>query len=100
MAWAEGLQNLAIVLAALVGIANQQTDRSAGSTAFIHTRENLDLIGFLPLRDMAAGAGAAPIQIRLDVGHGQLHARWTAVDHAANGRAVGFTKAGDCKQGA
>ena len=43
---------------------------------------------------------AAPIQIRLDVGHGQLHARWTAVDHAANGRAVGFTEVGDAEKGA
>ena len=100
MAWAEGLQNLTIVLAALVGIADQQADRSTSGTALVHTRKNFYLISLLPLRDIAAGAGTAPIQIRLDVGHGQLHARWTAVDHATNGRAVGFTKAGDCKQGA
>jgi hypothetical protein len=47
---------------------------------------------------VATGAGPAAIQIMLDVGLGQIHARRAAVDHAANGRAVGFTKVGDCEK--
>ena len=34
-------------------------------------------------------------EINLNVGFGQLHAGWAAVDHTANGWAVGFTKVGD-----
>jgi hypothetical protein len=49
---------------------------------------------------MAAGARAAAIEVVLDVGLAQSHARWAAVNHAANGWAVGFTKVGDCEKGA
>ena len=47
---------------------------------------------------MAAGAGAAAVQVVLDVGFRQIHAGRAAVDHAANGRAVGFTEVGDCEE--
>ena len=47
---------------------------------------------------MAAGAGAAAIEVVLDVGLAQGHARGAAVNHAANGRAVGFTKVGDSEK--
>ena len=40
---------------------------------------------------------ATGVPVGLDIGFAQLHARRAAVDHAANGRAVGFTKVGDCK---
>jgi len=49
---------------------------------------------------VAAGAGAAPVQIVLDVGGIESHARRAAVDHATDGQAVGFTEVGDAKQGA
>ena len=40
------------------------------------------------------------VEVVLDVGFAQGHARGTAVNHAANGRAVGFTEVGDAKKGA
>jgi hypothetical protein len=49
---------------------------------------------------VAAGAGAAAVQVGLDVGLAQGHAGRAAVDHAADGRAVGFTEIGDCEKGA
>jgi hypothetical protein len=48
---------------------------------------------------MAAGAGAAAVEVVLDIGLAQGHAWWAAVNHAANGWAVGFTKVGDSKKG-
>src|SRR6476620_1036765 len=49
---------------------------------------------------MTAGAGTAAIQVALDVGLIERHARWATVNHAADGRAVGFTEVGDCEKGA
>ena len=58
----------AVVLAALVGVADQERDRRAGGLAFVDAGEDLDRVGFLPLRDVARGAGAAPVEVGLDVG--------------------------------
>jgi hypothetical protein len=44
-------------------------------SALVHARQDLDLVGLLALRDVAAGAGAAAVQLGLDVGLGQRHAR-------------------------
>ena len=95
VAGAEGLRDLAVVLAALVGVADQQADRRAGGLALVHAREDLDLVLFLALRDVAAGAGAAPIEVGLDVGFRQLHAGRAAVDHAADRRPVRLAEVGD-----
>jgi hypothetical protein len=97
VAGAEGLQDVAVVLAALVGVADQQGDRRAGGPALVHAGEDLHRVGFVALRDELAGAGAAAVQIALDVGLAQGHAGRAAVDHAADGRAVGFTEVGDCE---
>ena len=54
-------------------------------------------IGLIALRDELGSAGAAAIQVVLDVGLAQIHAGRAAVDDAADGRAVGFTEVGDGK---
>src|SRR3990167_8401728 len=100
MTRAEGLQDVAVVLAALVGVADQQGDRRAGGLALVHATEDFHRVGLVALGHELAGAGAAAVQIGLDVGLGQGHAGRATVDHAANGRAVGFTEVGDAKQGA
>jgi hypothetical protein len=100
MAGTEGLQDVAVVLAALVGVADQQGNRCAGGLALVHAGEDLDRVGLVALRDELAGAGAAAVQIALDVGLAQGHAGRAAVDHAADGRAVGLTEVGDCEKGA
>ena len=58
---AKGLQDVAVVLAALVGVLNQQRNRGAGGLTFVHTRQDLHLVGFVALRHMAAGTGAATV---------------------------------------
>ena len=97
MSWPESLQDVAVIFAALVGVLNQQRNRGARGPALIDARQNLHLVRLLALGHMTAGARAAAVKLRLDVGFRQGHARGAAVDHAANGRAVGFTKVGDCE---
>jgi hypothetical protein len=55
--------DLAVVLAALVGVADQQRDRRAGGDAFVDAAEDLDLVGFAPLRGVPRGAGRAARQV-------------------------------------
>ncbi len=68
MTGAKALRDVAIVLAALILVADQQRDGRAGGLALVHAGEDLHRVRFIALRDMAAGAGAAAIQILLDVG--------------------------------
>ena len=93
----EGLQNVAVVLAALVGVLNQERDRRAGGHALVNAAQDLHLVRFLALGDVPTGAGTTPVQVVLYVGLAQSHAGRAAVDDAADGRAVGFTEVGDCK---
>ena len=95
---AEGVEQVAVVLAALVGVVDQQRNRRAGGAAFEHAAQNLHRVGFVALGHMAAGARAAPVQVALDVRLGQLHARRAAVNHTPDCRAVGFAKVGDRKK--
>jgi purine-binding chemotaxis protein CheW len=95
MAGAEGLQQVAVVLAALIGIADEQGDGCAGGAAFEHPREDLDLVSLLALGHVAAGAGAAAVQLGLDVGLAEHHAGWAAVDDTTNGGTMAFAEVGD-----
>ena len=98
MAGPKGLHDGAVIFAALVGVFDQQANRRAGRLAFKNARQNLDRIGLIALGDKAAGAGAAAIEIGLNVGLRQGQARRAAVYHAAYRWPMGFTKVGDCKK--
>ena len=95
---AEGVEQVAVVLAALVGVVDQQRNRRAGGAAFEHAAQNLHRVGFVALGHVAAGAGAAAVQVALDVRLRQLHAGRAAVNHTPDCRAVGFSKVGDRKK--
>jgi hypothetical protein len=60
--------------------------------------KNLDLVQLLALRGVARLAGAALVEIRLDVGLGQGDAGRAAVDHAADGGAMALAPGGDAEQ--
>ncbi len=98
MARAEGLDDVAVVLAALVGVADQQADGRAGGLALEHAGQDLDKVFFLALRDVARSAGLAAVEIGLDVLGRQRHARRAAVDDGTDGRAVRLAEGGDGKQ--
>ena len=97
MAGAKGFQDVAVVLAALVGVFDQQANGGAGGLAFINARQNLDRIRLIALSHELGGARPPAVQVGLNIGLAQAHARRAAVNHAANGWAVGFTKVGDCE---
>ena len=92
VAGAIGFGDIAVVLAALVLIADQQRNRRTGGFAFIHTGQDFDRIRLLSLRDMARGARLAPVEFRLNIRLRQHHAGRAAIDDTADGRTVGFAK--------
>jgi hypothetical protein len=98
MAGSKGVQQVRVVLAALVGVPDQQGDRRAGGEALEHARDDLDLVVLLPLRDMPRGAGPAPVELGLDVGFAERHAGRAAVDDAADRRAVALAECRDAKE--
>ena len=98
MSWTEGRHDVAIVLAALVDIADQQRDRSAGGLALIDARKDLHLIGLMPLRGEAAAPGGASLQIGAEFFGIECHSRRTTVDDAADGRPVALAEGGDSEE--
>ena len=52
------------------------------------------MVGFSPLGNVAAGAGAAAVEVGLDVGFGKRQAGRAAVDDAADACAVAFAEGG------
>src|SRR5690606_15954163 len=92
MSGPEGFRDVAIIFAALIGIANQQPDRRTGSTPLMDTRKEFDFVGFAPLRDMARCAGPAPVQFGLDIGRIQWQTRGAAGNHRAYCRPSSFGK--------
>ncbi len=99
MAGPKRLQNIPVIFAALVGVLNQQRNRRSCGFTLIDTAQNLNHVWFLALGHMATGSWTAAVKVGLNVCLRQCHARRAAVDHTANGWAVGFTKVGDSKKG-
>ena len=100
MAGPELFGDIAVVLAALILVADQEGDRRPRGVALEHAGENFHLIRFTPLGHMTGGAGLAPVQFRLDIGRADCQSGRAAVHHATNGRAMGFAEGSDAKQGA
>ena len=97
MTGTEGLGDVAIVLAALVLVADQEGDGGAGGFAFEYAGEDFYRIRLAALGDMARSARLAPVQIELDVLGGNFQSRRAAIHHATKGRAMGFTEGSDAK---
>ena len=98
VAGAELLGDGAVVFAALVGVADQQGDGSAGGFALEDAGKDFHAVGFAALGNVAAGAGFAAVEIGLDVVCTKRQAGRAAVDNAADGFAVAFAKSGDAEQ--
>jgi hypothetical protein len=93
-------RDLGVVLAPLIGVADLHRDRRAQREAIEDSRQDLDAVGLLALGDDVALAGAAPVELALDLGGIDGDARRTAVDGDAHGRAVRLTEGGHTKRGA
>ena len=98
VAGTERVEQVRVVLAALIGVADQERDRRPGRSALEDAGEDLDLVLLLALGDVARGARPAPVELGLDVGLGELHAGRTAIDDAADRRAVALAERRDAKQ--
>ena len=98
MAGAELLGDIAVVAAALVGVADEEGDGRAGGAPFKHAGEDFHLVGFAPLGNVAAGAGATAVEVGLDIGFGKRQAGRAAVDDAADACAVTFAEGGDAEE--
>ena len=98
MAGTEGLADVAVILAALVFVADQQRNRRAGGFAFIQAGEDFHCVGFAALGDMTRGAGFAPVEVMLDIRFAKRQAGGAAIHHAADGRTVRFAENGDTKE--
>lgn len=72
MTGAEAGGDIAIVFAALVGIADQESDGCAGGFAFEYAGEDFNLVGFTALGNMATGAGFAAVKVKLDIRFAQF----------------------------
>src|SRR5690606_42034048 len=90
--------NLGVILAAMIRVRNDQANRRTGGFALDHSRQNAHFISFKTLSRVPGGAGFPTVQIGLYIGLGQLQPRRTAVNDAAQSRAVAFTKGGYGKQ--
>ena len=84
-----------VVLAARVGVADQQRDRRAGGLALVHAGKNLDLVRFMPLRGMPTAPGRTALQVVAELGSLDRQAGRAPVDHATDRRPVAFAKRGD-----
>ncbi len=98
MARAELVPDVAVVLAFLIDVFNQQANRRAGSHALEYAGEDFYLIRFAPRAVVPRGAGPPPVKFRLQVSFAERHARRTTVHNGTNSRPVAFTKAGYGKQ--
>ena len=98
VARAEAILELLVVARARIGVLDQQADRRAGGAPFEHAREDAHRIALATLADEVRSAGAAPIDIALQIRLAERQPRRTAVDDAAERRAVAFAKAGDREQ--
>jgi len=87
-----------VILAARVGVADQQGNRSAGGDALVNAREYFNRIGLVPLRDMPRFTGGATRQVGNKHLRAQRKPRRAAIDHAANRRPVAFAKGGNAQQ--
>ena len=67
MARAKGLNNIAVVFAALVGVLNEQGNGRTCCQTLIDARQNLNGIGLVALSDKFGGARAAAIKVGLNV---------------------------------
>ena len=93
-----------IILCALIGVFDQEGDRRPGRellpALFIikDTREDFDLIFFLPLSGEARCTRAAQIEKRLNIFFLERNSGRAAIQHTANRRPVALAKGRDAEE--
>lgn len=85
---------VAVVLGALVLVGHGEEDGRAERAAVLDARVDRHAVLFVARRGDGGLAGAATVELGLDVGFGEGDVRGAVVDDARDGLAVGFTRAG------
>ena len=98
MAGTELLRDPVVILAARVGVADQQRDRRAGGAAFVHAGQDLDLIGLVPRRRVPGLAGGAARKVMGEIFRRDRDPRRAAIDHATDRRPMRLAEGGDAEQ--
>ena len=94
---AEGGLHLAVGLGAGVLVGDVDGDGGAEGATLEDAGEDARGVGLVARGDDVALAGAAAVEIALDVGLGEREARRDAVDDHADAAAVGFAPGGDAE---
>src|SRR5690606_27672496 len=68
-------RDVGVVLAARIGVADQQRDRGAGGATLVHPRQDLDLVGLASLRGVARAAGGPAFEVGTEFLRRNLHPR-------------------------
>ena len=88
----ERVDEIAVVPAPGIFVPDQEGDRGTGGLTFENTREDLDGIGFLPLRDVTRSARLAPVEVPLNLIDGEGETGRTTIDNTADRRTVALAK--------
>jgi hypothetical protein len=90
--------HVAVVLGAMVFVADEDGDRGARGLAFVHPGEDFAGVFFFAGGGDFALAGATPIEFKLDFFSSDTKFGRAAVDDAADAATVGFAKGGDAEE--
>jgi hypothetical protein len=90
--------HVAVVLGAMVFVADEDGDRGARGLAFVHPGEDFAGVFFLAGGGDFALAGATTIEFKLDFFSGDTKFGRAAVDDAAAAATVGFAEGGDAEE--
>src|SRR5690349_15808861 len=84
--------DLVVVPRARVGVLDEQPDRRPGRAPFEHSRKDAHLVALATLTDEMRCAGAAAVDVQLQILSGKLEVGRTAVHDATQGGTVALAK--------
>jgi hypothetical protein len=88
----EGIDQITVISAASVFVSDEECNGRTGGLAFEDTGKDFDRIGFLPLRDVAGGAGLAAVEIMLNIIDGEGQAWRTTIHDTTNRRPMALAE--------
>jgi hypothetical protein len=92
LARTEAVLDLVVVARARIGVLDQQTDRGTGGASLEDAGEDAHHIGFFALAHELRGAGAAAVDVALEIGLGEFEPRRTTIHHAADRRPMALAE--------